>query len=155
MEPDCSAEKLSCEFVNRAKKWEGTPYVHQANKSFGCDCSGLVVGLLEEMGYDMSGIDLPDRPARAIDDRLVWQVEKIATLGGRLPEVAEPGDLILFALGGHVQHIAIKIEGDLMLHADRYVGETVAVRFPGGWTTRIYGIYRINWNTLTPRICPC
>lgn len=134
-----------------AKEWEGAPYVHQASKRFGCDCSGLITGTLEELGYDMSSIDLPDRPSRLFDDRLLWQTEKIATSKGRDPATAEPGDLILFKLGGYVQHISIKIEEGLMIHADRHVGKVVVVGFSDDWISRIHAIYGMNWSTLPKR----
>jgi cell wall-associated NlpC family hydrolase len=39
------------DIVRQARTWIGTPFHHQARlKSKGCDCLGLIVGVVDELG---------------------------------------------------------------------------------------------------------
>lgn len=93
--------------VREARGWIGTPFVHQGrSKSAGCDCLGLVLGVLERCGHRIAV------PAYAED----WQNADERFLYNGLLANLEPtsqelsvGQLIGFALRtrGPLQHLGI------------------------------------------------
>ncbi len=90
--------------VAEARKYLGIPYVWGGtDPKSGLDCSGLV-----QLVYKNLGIDLP---------RVSYQQ---ATQGQKVPNLAaaRPGDLLAFG-SPSVNHIAIYIGGDKMIHAPR------------------------------------
>jgi cell wall-associated NlpC family hydrolase len=135
-------------FVKISKEWIEAPYVHQAEQRFGCDCTGLFTGVLKEMGYDPSCFDLPDRPVNALSDQLLWQVEKACLKLDTNFQDSVIGSILLFKVGDHVQHIAVKSGEGLIIHCDRFVGKVVEVGISDGLLKRLIGIYQINWQKL-------
>ena len=111
------------QIVNHARTWLGTPFHHQARlKGVGCDCLGLVVGVVDELGLkDKNGQLLAgyDEIAYSKEPDGAYLTQKLTDL---LEEVQEPqaGDLALFSVRDNPQHLAIltDYEGWLgMIHA--------------------------------------
>ena len=88
--------------VAYAKQFVGNPYVYGGNSlTNGTDCSGFTKGV-----YAHFGISLP-RTSRA------------QASAGRSISVSElqPGDLIFYASGGSIYHVAMYIGGGSIIHA--------------------------------------
>jgi NlpC/P60 family len=131
-------------FYSKALEWIDTPYVHQSAQRFGCDCSGIVTGVLNELGYATDKIDCPDRPKNAIDDRLLWRVQATCEVSGHELAETEIGEILVFKVNEYIQHIAIKGTDDLILHADRFVGRVVLTGISESLKKRFGGAYLIS-----------
>lgn len=98
-------------FVNLARGWIGTPYLHQARrKGAGCDCLGLILGVWGEAGGT-----LPPVPAYSADwsepggCETLWQAAENMLRDKALGD-ATPGDVILFRMrqGGVAKHLGLQ-----------------------------------------------
>lgn len=106
--------------VAYAKQFVGCPYVYGGNSlSGGTDCSGFTRGV-----YAHFGISLP-RTSRA------------QAGAGRTISVGElqPGDLIFYANGGSIYHVAMYIGGGQIIHA---IDESQGIGISGLNTGRVY-----------------
>lgn len=123
-EPEAPAPEVSNAsrdaVVAYAKTFVGCPYVYGGNSlSGGTDCSGFTRGV-----YAKFGISLP-RTSRA------------QASAGRTISVGElqPGDLIFYANGGSIYHVAIYIGGGQIVHA---IDESQGIGITGLNTGRVY-----------------
>ena len=88
--------------VAYAKQFIGNPYVWGGSSlTNGTDCSGFTRGVLGHFGYGLSRTSR----AQAGDGRQV-------SLGS-----VQPGDLIFYASGGSIYHVALYIGGGRVIHA--------------------------------------
>lgn len=145
--------------VASARQWLGTPFKHQgrtassAQVKGGCDCIGLVLGVVENI-YQQRGIDMlcPQR-----------SYLRKNTEYGRLPDgqklksgleqhlhpvsVAElkPADILLCRLDGNPQHVALVTEyayGGLgMIHAYAQAHKVVENRLDDMWQSSVVSAY--------------
>lgn len=105
--------------ADEALSWIGTPFKWgQSQKGVGCDCKGLLAGVMRELGrpeansfYAAFGNYRVDRPVPAS-----LLVEGFSALFDRV-EVMEPGDFLLLNYHGHPAHMAIYVGGDRAVHA--------------------------------------
>lgn len=98
--------------VDAARRWIGTPYVHQARtRGVGCDCLGLVLGVWCEV----NGV-LPEAvPAYTADwsegsgRELLWQAAA-RHLAEKPLGAQAPGDVLLFRMREHAvaKHVGIQ-----------------------------------------------
>ena len=136
--------------VAQARTWLGTPFHHQARlKGKGCDCLGLIVGVVDEMGLkDAHGrllssydeITYPKEPDGA------YLIEKLTDLLDEVPiRDARAGDLALFKVRENPQHLAIltDYEGTLgMIHSFAPSRRVVEHRLDDDWKSRLLKVYR-------------
>ncbi len=136
--------------VAQARTWLGTPFHHQARlKGKGCDCLGLIVGVVDELGLeDRNGMRL------AAYDEVTYSKEPdgaylIQKLTGLLEEVpiaeARAGDLALFKVRENPQHLAIlsDYEGALgMIHSFAPSRRVVEHRLDDEWKSKIIKVFR-------------
>lgn len=136
--------------VAQARTWLGTPFHHQARlKGKGCDCLGLIVGVVDELGLeDRNGMRL------AAYDEVTYSKEPdgaylIHKLTGLLEEVpiaeARAGDLALFKVRENPQHLAIlsDYEGALgMIHSFAPSRRVVEHRLDDEWKSKIIKVFR-------------
>lgn len=141
------SQKLRKRFSNTAKVWKelGVKYQHRGTTRRGCDCTGLVIGILQELGY-LKDYELriypPDWNLHALaDDYIMEELEKVAYKITK-PEI---GDLVLFHFGKCIAHVGIVIENDLFIHCNRTAKKcTVSKLNNSPWTKRIIYFYRLN-----------
>jgi NlpC/P60 family putative phage cell wall peptidase len=94
-------ERQTSDVVDRARRWIGTPYVHQARRrGVGCDCLGLVLGVWEERFGT-----LPETPPDYTPDwseagsaRSVVARRGSGTWSKNPLAGPEPGDVLLFRM---------------------------------------------------------
>jgi NlpC/P60 family putative phage cell wall peptidase len=126
------------DIVTAARAWVGTPYLHQgAARGVGCDCLGLVRGLLAEL----TGAALASPPPYSPDwaeargrDTLLQAARR--HLIERAPGGAEAGDVVVFRLrrDAMAKHAAVLAGGGRMIHA--YSGHAVVEVAIGPWWRR-------------------
>ena len=113
----------------------------------GCDCLGLVVGVVDELGLkDKHGQSLAgyDEIAYSKEPDGAYLTQKLTDL---LEEVQEPqaGDLALFSVRDNPQHLAIitDYEGSLgMIHAYAPARRVVEHRLDDDWNSRLVKVFR-------------
>ncbi|MEY8802837.1 NlpC/P60 family protein [Leisingera sp. XS_AS12] len=98
--------------VAAARRWIGTPYVHQAScRGAGCDCLGLIRGLWREL----LGAEPELPPAYTMDwsepqgAEALWQAAARHLTAKPLQQAA-PGDVILFRMraGSVAKHLGVQ-----------------------------------------------
>ena len=124
--------KIRANVVDFASKFLGTPYRSGGTSPKGFDCSGFVGYVFNEYGYD-----------------LAHSSRTLSTIGVSVKkEEAGPGDLVFFAAGGRVHHVAIvysNYNNDLkIIHSSNSKGVTIdAINSSAYWSSRFYSIKRI------------
>lgn len=88
--------------VAYAKQFLGNPYVYGGSSlTDGADCSGFVMRIYEHFGID-TGRSSRDQAAKG---------RQIAI------DAVQPGDLLFYASGSYINHVAIYIGGGQVIHA--------------------------------------
>lgn len=116
--------------VAAARSWIGTPYVHQsARKGAGCDCLGLLRGVLAEV----RGTALDPVPPYTADwsepqgnELLLRAAESLLIAKSR--DAAAPGDVLVFRMrtGAVAKHLGLQGEvGDTPSFIHSYQGHGV------------------------------
>lgn len=96
--------------VSAARQFLGLDYLWAGTSAFGFDCSGVM-----EIVYRVHGLRIPrDAAAQADAGRAVRR------------SALRRGDLVFFALNGHVHHVGMYVGHGLMLHAP-HTGSRVQV----------------------------
>lgn len=138
------------QIVDTARTWLGTPFHHQARvKGVGCDCLGLVVGVVDELGLkDKNGQNLAsyDESAYSREPDGAYLKQKLTDLLEEVPVAqAQAGDLALFSVRDNPQHLAIltDYEGGLgMIHAYAPARKLVEHRLDSDWNSRLVKVFR-------------
>jgi NlpC/P60 family putative phage cell wall peptidase len=109
---------LNERIVEEAKGWIGVPYQHRSWSKFGCDCTGLIIGIMKALGFG------PDYQVRLYP--LDWclhdmadnhLLEEISKYTNRIPKAhIIPGDILLFKWGKCASHMGILIEDNIFIH---------------------------------------
>jgi NlpC/P60 family putative phage cell wall peptidase len=112
--------------VATARKWIGTPYLHQASlRHVGCDCLGLTRGVWRDLLGDEPELAPPYSPSwtETLDGETLLE-----GLGRHFTQVALPdhraGDVLAFRFRDHLpaRHLAIATSPTQMIHAHSGVG---------------------------------
>ncbi|SLN21743.1 hypothetical protein PSA7680_00823 [Pseudoruegeria aquimaris] len=100
--------------VAEARRWLGTPYVHQAScRGAGTDCLGLLRGVWRAL-RGPEPLPIPPYTAdwnEAARREALWEAAE-ALLRPKPAEAAAPGDVLLFRMtsGGVAKHLGIQSE---------------------------------------------
>lgn len=117
--------------VDAARRWLGTPYRYGGNDRSGVDCSGFTCAVFVEA----TGIKLP-RSSREQADFC----RRIERRGLRT------GDLVFFSSkggGSRVNHVAIYIGDNKIIHATSSRGVIVSDLAERYWSTHFFGCGRV------------
>jgi NlpC/P60 family putative phage cell wall peptidase len=102
------------ECVAEARRWIGTPYLHQASvRGAGCDCLGLLRGVWRTV-YDNEPESVPAYTAdwsEPQQDEVLWRAAD-RHLSRKAVADAAPGDVLLFRMkdGGVAKHLGLQSE---------------------------------------------
>lgn len=144
------ADRLSgSDIVTEARRWIGTPYVHQAScRGAGADCLGLIRGIWRELlGPEPEAVApyTPDWAEAGGGERLL--AAALRHLERVEPFAADPGDVLLFRMkeDGVAKHLGILSSGGIadgrMIHS--YSGHSVCETNLGpAWARRLAGVFR-------------
>lgn len=126
--------------VDEARRWIGTPYLHQGSvRGAGADCLGLVRGVWRAVvGPEPVPVPpyAPDWSEPHRDERL-WR-NAARFLIPLTPAPPEPGDVLLFRMraASVAKHLAIATAPGRMVHA--YAGHgVVETALSAPWTCRL------------------
>jgi len=143
-------ENISNRIITQARTWLGTPFHHQARlKGKGCDCLGLIVGVVDELGLkDKNGVKLAayDEVTYSREPDGAYLTQKLTGLLAEIPiDEARAGDLALFKVRENPQHLAIlsDYEGTLgMIHSFAPSRRVVEHRLDNDWKLRLLKVFR-------------
>lgn len=144
------SESIQYLIVQQARTWLGTPFHHQARlKGVGCDCLGLVVGVVDELELkDQDGVKLAayDEVTYSKEPDGAYLTQKLTDLLVEVPvEDARTGDLALFKVRENPQHLAIltDYDGTLgMIHCFAPARRVVEHRLDEDWRSRLLKVFR-------------
>lgn len=130
--------------VGAARRWIGTPYLHQASLiHVGCDCLGLVRGLWREIVGEEPETAPPYTPDWAeasaretlleAATRHFTPIDRAAFFGG---------DILVFRFRAHLpaKHVGVATSATHMVHAHAGVGVTEVV-IGAHWRRKIAGAF--------------
>ncbi len=144
--------------VDEARLWIGTPFHHQGRvKGIGCDCIGLVLGVINAVGVRSRTLDAagdpvpftdfdetdyaPDPNGQRLKEKMDCHFTKVALSRIRA------GDVLLFRIIHLPQHVGIvaphPIGGLSLIHAYAPARRVVEERLSPSWMHRVIGAYRI------------
>jgi cell wall-associated NlpC family hydrolase len=95
------------ELISYAKSFIGVPYLWGGKSSLGFDCSGLV-----QTAFKMSGINMPRDASQQILRENLSEINYTAI---------QPGDLLFFIENNSVNHVAIYLGNEEIIHSSGYV----------------------------------
>lgn len=126
-------------FVNTLQRWEGTPFHHQGRSPQGFDCVGLVLAALAEQGIDAAA---PADYAPGAGGVLLPAALQASPLLVNLPADREPeaGDVLVFRIRHHPQHLAVALGQGRMIHSLRGAGVASAT-ISALWRARLVARY--------------
>lgn len=141
---------IAIDIVAHARGWLGTPFHHQARlKGVGCDCLGLIVGVVNELGLkDAQGTPLAayDEVTYSREPDGAYLIEKLVGLLDEVPVVdMQAGDLALFRVRDNPQHLAILTDYENtigMIHCFAQARRVVEHRLDDGWKSRLLKVFR-------------
>lgn len=121
---------------NQALCWCGVAFRHQGRTRHGCDCAGLVAGVLADLGL---WLELPVYGPGG------QGVDALATLDAlglarREPRNAQPGDLLAWQTEGRQVHLGLTGAGEVIHASERHgrvlrqpLRPALAKRLIGAW----------------------
>lgn len=141
---------LRDQIVAEARTWVGTPYQDQSSlKGVACDCIGLVLGDLQQLGViapDWWQRDGAAYAGYAPAGQRGPITEALRTYLREIPVAeAQAGDIVHMSFGDSLQHLAILVPyrhgGLAIVHALSTVGRVVEHRLDAFWRRAIQGAY--------------
>ena len=143
--------------VSQARTWIGTKFHHQGrlkgnsqNKG-GCDCIGLLIGVLRELNFDFDSrfkdfCDEKNYQRIVQNDILLKNIEKFFKKKD-LSEISS-GDIVLFSFSEKLppQHVGIigEYQGNLtLIHSYLKIGSVVEHFLNDYWRQYLFGVYEI------------
>lgn len=134
-----------------AKKYASlkVPYRHRGSSRKGCDCTGLLLAIMKELGFlktyklPLYGVDWNTHAGA--DDRVVKELEKFASKVTRL----QVGNIIVFEWKDCPSHVGIYVGQHLFVHCLRNAGKVEKLSLlTKEWKNRTYAIYELSLNKL-------
>lgn len=144
MSGDVEGKDVGSQVVAEARRWIGTPYLHQASLcGVGCDCLGLVRGIWRAL----YGTEPEPVPHYSADWAEAGGLEQLLQAGHRhfIPvdgAAMAQGDVLLFRWRNHLpaKHLGVVSGPSRMIHA--HAGAGVAEVHFGIWARRIAQVFR-------------
>lgn len=116
-------QTIQKQIAEKAREWadEKVKYCHRGLTRRGCDCSGLLIGIMRELGYFKKFV----YPLYPLDWNLHGFARKHNYITQYIQKYAhrvdkgnkEPGDILLFKFAKIICHTGIYIENDLFVHS--------------------------------------
>ena len=139
---------------HKAREWLGTPYLHQGrSKQVGCDCIGLVIGVLHEIGVTYGGqslfdIDENDYSMQPDGRRLLKALNNY--LKPEKLNILEANQILLMRFEKEPQHVGIvgsQTYGSetchTLIHCYQSVGKVVEHHLDDKWKRRIVASFSL------------
>lgn len=137
------ADAARARAVAAARSFVGTRWHHQGRApGAGLDCVGVAVLAARAAGLEVR--DLEGYSRRPDGRSLMATVEAQAD-----PVPAsdiQPGDVLVFRIDVHPQHVGVAVGEGRMVHALAQTRSVVEVEIDGHWRDRLVGVYRPRWH---------
>lgn len=132
---------------DRACSWCGVAFRHQGRNRHGCDCAGLVLGVLAELGH------WRELPVYGPGGQGVDALALIAASGAvrRDPRDAQPGDLLAWPTDTGQPHIGLAGAGEV-IHASQRHGRVLRQPLRPALAARLLGAWDLTALETTPRV---
>jgi len=122
-------------------------YQHRGTSMFGCDCTGMLIGALRNLGYfknyKLRLYKEDFNLHRDVDDHVRIELEKVANEVSDKP--LEVGDIFLFQFARQPAHIGVYLRGNIFAHCYKDAGQCCyAVIEKSPWSKRLMGRYRLD-----------
>lgn len=136
--------------VRAARSYIGVPFHHGSACRNGVDCAGLILAALHDLGWTgwappSYGRNVPVNALYAALRRFCDRVDTYEPLSLYNTEGAalmHEGDILLFAVGGQPQHLAIANGRGGMIHCHEGAGRVIEQPIDSGWMRRLIGVWR-------------
>lgn len=136
--------------VAAARSYLGVPFAHACSSREGVDCAGLLLAVLNDLGWTdwqpaSYGRHIQPSALYAALNRFCDRVDldaPIAIYNTEGAALMQAGDLLLFAVGGQPQHLAISNGEGGMIHCHEGAGCVVEHGIDAGWMRRLVGVWR-------------
>lgn len=134
--------------VQLAKEYaeSNVPYVHRGHSRKGCDCTGILLAIIQEIGF-MRDYILPYYPEdwnlHKSRENILNEIKKVAD---RIELAkASVGDILLFQFGRCISHTGILVKPNLFVHCYKQAGKCrYGVLRNSMWQKRLIMAYRVN-----------
>jgi cell wall-associated NlpC family hydrolase len=136
-------------FAEKVREWADlhVPYVHRGMTRQGCDCTGLIIGCLQELGY-LTNFKLRYYPKdwnlHAMADDYIQQELGIGAkklLGTQV----RIGDILLFRFGKCPAHCGVLISHGVFAHSHAKAGRVEYAVLKGNqWSKRWIATWRLS-----------
>lgn len=132
------------DFVSECRSYIDTPFKHQGRiPSVGIDCAGVVICASVKLGQKFE--DLTNYNMRPTQEDILKKIIDSGFYDVSLEDTI-PGDLLLMAYDGNIQHIAIVTENSPNIYILHAVNgkKVIEHRLDTAWKERIRRVFRFN-----------
>lgn len=116
-------KNLQEQIAEKAKEWAKlrVSYKHRGHSRKGCDCSGLLIGIVQELGYLKNFVYPkypPDWNLHSFKHKHNYITEYIGRYAHQIPKNdRQPGDILLFKYARIICHTGIYVGDGLFIHS--------------------------------------
>jgi len=138
-------------FITEIEFWAElrVPYRHLGTTRRGCDCSGFIVGVLQELGYAKNyrlRKCLPDWNLHKESENYVMEEIGYFADEVQLSDI-QTGDILIMRFGRSLSHIGVLVDSVSKMFVHVYstagcVRKSTLINSP--WTKRLEKVYRLN-----------
>ncbi len=125
--------------IAQAREWVGVKFLHQGRTRLGCDCLGLIAGVLGELGDTVALAALPQGYGRDPQAQLLERLTSTTTIA---PLQAGVLLLIQWPQTEFPSHAAI-YTGSSMIHSYAAVGKVVEHGYREPWVRRTVSVWAL------------
>ena len=122
------------------------PYRHRGLTRKGCDCTGLIIGILRELKllkeYTLPQYKFDWNLHAGASDIITAQLEKVADIVSK--SSVQKGDLVVFRFGKCNAHVGIYIKDNLFVHSRAKQKCKYGCLTNSEWSSRWTKTYRFN-----------
>jgi cell wall-associated NlpC family hydrolase len=134
--------------ADQAKLWLNTPFEHHASVfGKGCDCIGLVIGVLKNTGLLKEDFQVEYYSREFMlhhsEEILLTRLRAYSNPVEQINLVA--GDFLLFQFGRCVSHVGIYLSDNLFIHSETKKGVSYAILKNSEWSKRYREGLRLNY----------
>jgi len=141
--------ELQKQFAEEAVRWadKKVPFLHRGETDKGCDCTGLIIGVLSKLGKLKN--------YKRMKYKFDWNIhagacdiitEELLKVGNFISGEKQKGDILLFRFGRCNSHAGVFIEGNKFVHSTG--GSMGFCRYGilknSQWSKRIAGVIRLD-----------
>ena len=107
-------KELQEKFIEEARKWADAKvkYRHRGTTKRGCDCTGLVIGIMRSLGYIKKyELRMYPRDWNLHSGAGNYIIEEITKISDEIPNNdIDNGDLVVFRFGKCIAHIGVMVD---------------------------------------------